>query len=87
MRTGYAGIAVSQRVRGAGSDRGLATAGEGRLEREVVLPNCQKIRVTEETKRVNVPVGGEHPRFLVIDGERWERQSIDCPQWQGWKRE
>lgn len=87
MRTGYAGISVSQRNRGGGSERGLETAGEGQLGREVVLPNCQKIRVTEQTKRVSVPGGGGHPRYVVIDGERWERQSIDCPDWQGWKRD
>jgi hypothetical protein len=87
LRTGYAGISVSQRGRGAGSERALETAGQRVLEREVVLPNCQKIRVTDLTKRVSVLRGGEHPRYLMLDGERWERQSIDCPDWQGWKRD
>jgi hypothetical protein len=87
LRIGYSGTSVSQRVRGAGSEQGLATAGQKRRERELLLPNCQRITVSEQSKRVSLPGGTGHPRFLVIDGERWEHMSIDCPDWRGWTRE
>jgi hypothetical protein len=87
LRTGYSGISVSQAGRGAGSERGIDTASQQRLEREIVLPNCQKITVMEHIKRVSMPSGSGHPRFLVIDGERWEHMSIDCPDWRGWIRD
>ena len=85
LRIGYAGTGVSQDTRGAGSGRQLDVSGRSRLDREMVLPNCQRITVREETRSVQPPPGNEHPAYLVIDGRRWERMGIDCPAWQGWR--
>lgn len=86
LRMGYAGTAVTQSGRTTAGESGLATAGQSRLSREFVLPNCQTITVTEHTKKISLPTVSGHPGFLVIDGERWEHMSIDCPAWQGWLR-
>ncbi len=86
LRTGYAGTAVTQSGRSAAGESGLATAGQSRLNREVVLPNCQTITVAEQTKKISLPIASGHPGFIVIDGERWEHMSIDCPTRQGWLR-
>lgn len=86
LRTGYAGTAVTQSGRSAAGESGLATAGQSRLRQELVLPNCQTITVAEQTKRITLPTASGHPGFLILDGERWEHMSIDCPTWQGWLR-
>lgn len=85
-RIGYQGTGVSQSNRGAGSGNRLDVAAQGTLENEVVLPNCQRITTREETRRVHVDRGANHPPTLVIDGVRWEHYRIDCPSWQGWVR-
>ena len=70
----------------AGSGNRLDVAAQSTLENEVVLPNCQRISTREETRRVHVDRGANHPPTLVVDGVRWEHYRIDCPSWQGWVR-
>lgn len=85
MRIGYTGTGVSQSTRGAGRSQQLEVSGRQRGGREMVLPNCQRINVREESRAVQVPAGGAHPSFIVLDGQRWDQMSIDCPAWQGWQ--
>jgi len=85
LRIGYVGTGVSQGTRGAGSSQQLELSARQRTGREVVLPNCQRINVREESRAVQMPSGAAHPTFIVLDGQRWEQMSIDCPKWQGWQ--
>lgn len=86
LRVGYSGTGVTQSGAGAGSQSALdVSATAGRREREVVLPNCQRIAVRQEAKAYQLPAGEGHPAYLVLDGQRWEPMRIDCPAWQGWQ--
>lgn len=86
LRIAYSGTGVTQTVRGAGSERSLDVAGSDQDGRAFTLPNCQVISLREETRRVSLgPVrGAGHPDYILIDGERWERNT-DCGDWEGWK--
>jgi hypothetical protein len=85
LRIGYTGTGVSQSSRGAGGSQQLEVSGRQRSGREVVLPNCQRIHVREESRSLQLPSSTGHPPFIVLDGQRWEQMSIDCPAWQGWQ--
>lgn len=83
-RIGYQGTGVSQTNRGAGTQRDMDVSGQSRRENEVTLQNCQKITYADEAKRVQYDRSSSHPNFLIVDGVRWERYSMECPAWRGW---
>jgi hypothetical protein len=83
-RVGYQGTGVSQTNRGAGSERTMDVSGQSRLQNEMTLSNCQKITYRDEVKRVQYDRTSSHPGFMVVDGVRWERYSMECPAWRGW---
>ena len=84
IRTGYQGTGVTQTTRGAGSERTLDVSGQQALERQMVLPNCQRITYRDELKPVQLGPGRGHPSHLVVGGVKWESYTIDCPPWKGW---
>ena len=83
-RVGYQGTGVSQTNRGAGTERTMDVSGQSRLQNEMTLSNCQKITYRDEVKRVQYDRTNSHPGFMVVDGVRWERYSMECPAWRGW---
>jgi len=83
-RIGYQGTGVSQTNRGAGTERTMDVSGQDRLQNEMTLSNCQKITYRDEVKRVQYDRTNSHPGFMVVDGVRWERYSMECPAWRGW---
>ena len=83
-RIGYQGTGVSQTNRGAGTERTMDVSGQTRMQNEMTLSNCQKITYRDEVKRVQYDRTSSHPGFMVVDGVRWERYSMDCPAWRGW---
>lgn len=85
MRLAYVGTGVSHSARAPGAARQTDVTGQDRLERELTLPNCQRITVTDLLRSVQWPDSAGHPRYIVVDGVRWEEMSIDCPVWQGWR--
>jgi len=89
-RIGYQGTGVSQTTRAPGRESRLDVSGQTALEREVILPNCQKITYRDEAQRVTLGMGRgaqAHPQHVVINGVRWESYTIDCPAWGGWIRD
>jgi hypothetical protein len=86
LRIAYSGTGVAQTTQGAGSSTSLDVSGADRLDRELTLPNCQKITIRDEARRAALgPARGRgHPDYLVLDGVRWE-QDTDCGDWEGWK--
>ncbi len=83
-RIGYQGTGVSQTNRGAGTERTMDVSGQTRMQNEMTLSNCQKITYRDEVKRVQYDRTSSHPGFMVVDGVRWERYSMECPAWRGW---
>lgn len=83
-RIGYQGTGVSQTNRGAGTERTMDVSGQTRMQNEMTLSNCQKITYRDEVKRVQYDRTNSHPGFMVVDGIRWERYSMECPAWRGW---
>lgn len=83
-RTGYQGTGVSQSTGGAGIQKDMDFSGQTRLDREMTLPNCQKITYRDETQSVRYDRTTSHPSYLMVNGVRWERYSMDCPAWTGW---
>lgn len=86
-RTGYQGTGVSTSNRGAGTQRELDVSGQTALEREMTLPNCQKITYRDELVPAQLGASSGHPSHIVIRGVRWEHYRIDCPAWAGWIRD
>jgi hypothetical protein len=83
-RIGYQGTGVSQTNSGAGTERTMDVTGQTRMQNEMTLSNCQKITYRDEVKRVQYDRTSSHPGFMVVDGVRWERYSMECPAWRGW---
>lgn len=83
-RIGYQGTGVSQTSGGAGTQSTLEVSGQATLEREMTLPNCQKITYRDEVRRVQLGASSGHPSHLIVNGVRWEQYRIDCPTWSGW---
>lgn len=86
LRIAYSGIGVTQSGRGAGSSNSLDVSRQQNLDREFVLPNCQRISLRDEaqTYQLGPPLRSGHPDHLILQGKRWERDS-DCGDWAGWR--
>jgi len=84
LRIAYTGTSVSQSTSGAGSTASLDVAGSDTAGRRVTLPNCQVVRVRDETRAVAFGAGRAHPGSLTLDGVTWQADS-DCGDWEGWK--
>ena len=84
LRIAYTGTGVSQSTRGAGSNTTLDVAGSDTQGRAMTLPNCQVVRVRDETRVIALGAGRAHPDSLTMDGAKWQSDS-DCGDWEGWK--
>jgi hypothetical protein len=50
----------------------------------MTLPNCQVVRVRDETRAIALGAGRAHPDSITMDGAKWQSDS-DCGDWEGWK--
>lgn len=85
LRIGYQGTGVTQSTGSGSAMRQLDVSGTTALERDVVLPNCQKISVRDVVYALKATPAPGHPESIEFDGKRWEHMRIDCPAWQGWQ--